>query len=606
MIFLQMRKIRLNSPGVNSLALGLVLVILPLLWPVAAQNGSDSNTSENAGDLLQQMRGRDPHIDIRWDNTTGRLSRLKGLLSGPMQGDEQQVVLDFFAAHQSLLNMEDASKELSIIRVTPGHHPGWKHVKIQQIYKTLKVEGSELVLSIDDQRQVRMVNCRNYVSQIELETAAVIKKADALSMARFAIDVIRLAENEEPTATRLVYPYGGQIHLAWKVQIQAMEPLGNFIYYIDAHTGAIINHYNDMKSVLVRNVYDAGTTTTLRRTLVRADGAGAVGAPNQHVDKNYDWIGESHKYFADKHGRDSWDGGGSTIHSTVNYDVALDNAVWTGSEMYYGAGDGVSTTHYGNALDVVAHELAHGVTGTTSRLIYQNASGALNESVSDIFGVLAERYEGSSLDWEIGEDVSLGGGNIRNFADPPLRWQPDHMRDYVYPNAGGSALDQSCNAAPGQDNGCVHYNSGIPNKAAYLMMVGGYHNGVSVQPIDATLTTAQDEVGKIFYLASTTYLTNSSDFHAAKLATEDAAADLFPGNTNKHKTVSLAWHAVGVLIPTVVASSSSDNVLAALPTVIPFGGELLAVLLMLSCGSYASMKRSRHLSNLSTDAEFNL
>ena len=235
-------------------------MILALLLPglINAQNesGKDSAESESAQidtqdaslsfkmrqqRLLDQMRQQDPALDASWDARTGRLSRLSGKLSEPMPGSGQQVALDFFVANRSLLNMTDPYDELTVIKAKVDHR-GWENIKLQQSYKGLLVEGSQLILSIDDQRQVRMVNSRHYIGGIDLDTKPAISSGIATSMVRAHIAVQKEGPNG-PTTTKVVYPYAGNILLAWKVQLFAHEPVGDFIYYIDAQTGAIINHY---------------------------------------------------------------------------------------------------------------------------------------------------------------------------------------------------------------------------------------------------------------------------------------------------------------------------------------------------------------------------
>ena len=192
----------------------------------------------------------------------------------------------------------------------------------------------------------------------------------------------------------------------------------------------------------------------------------------------------------------------------------------------------------------------HGVTQFTSNLVYQDESGALNESMSDIFAALIDP------DWQIGEDVytpGTGGDALRDLSDPTCCNQPDHYDDLVTPDAGGSALDQACNAATSQDNGCVHYNSGIPNKAAYLMSAGGTFHDVSVTGM------GNDDMGDIWYLAETTYLMSSDDFADARQATIDAATALYGAADARVLAVRNAWAAVGVGLPEV---STNPSVLA--------------------------------------------
>ena len=559
--------------------------------------------------LLDQMRQQDPALDASWDARTGRLSRLSGKLSEPMPGSGQQVALDFFVTNRSLLNMTDPYGELTVIKAKVDHR-GWENVKLQQSYKGLLVEGSQLVLSIDDQRQVRMVNSRHYIGGIDLNTKPAISSGIATSMVRAHIAVQKEGPNG-PTTTKVVYPYAGNILLAWKVQLLANEPLGDFIYYVDAQTGAIINHYNNMPFALSQIVYDAGSGTTFPPIASQivinntpGEGTGYVAA-DAVERKIYDNTTATYNFFAAApYNRDSWDDAGAVIYSIAHWDQALNNAFFSTSGgngyLRYGDGDGTYNNPYGNALDIVAHEFAHGVTGTESGLIYQGQSGALNESMSDIFGVLAGQR--NDLDWLVAEDVYIPGDltvGMRSFSNPPDGTQPDHMDDFATPDAGGSVYDQRCWDPPTNDNDCVHINSGIPNKAAYLMAFGGSVRGVDVNPLDGAMAASRVMMGSIFYLANTTYIVNSSDFAAAKSATEDAVQALYPGDAAKLASVTNAWLAVGVPVPSEGSYADSwvpgfnHRYVANLPQNIPFGSDPLAMLLLLGCASYRLIRRPR-------------
>jgi Zn-dependent metalloprotease len=152
------------------------------------------------------------------------------------------------------------------------------------------------------------------------------------------------------------------------------------------------------------------------------------------------------------------------VISNVHYGVDYNNAFWDGDEMTYGDGDGKEFTNFATAIDVVAHELAHGVTQFLANLEYQSQSGALNEHFSDAFGtIIKQKYLGqdiSEADWLIGDTIvteAFPGIAIRSMQSPgtanEFDIQPSHMDNYYK----GSA-----------DNQGVHINSGIPNKAFYL------------------------------------------------------------------------------------------------------------------------------------------
>jgi thermolysin len=208
----------------------------------------------------------------------------------------------------------------------------------------------------------------------------------------------------------------------------------------------------------------------------------------------------------------------SSAHLKRNYS----NAYWNGSQMAYGDGDGVTFVELCGDLDVVAHELSHGVTSATSDLIYRDESGALNEAFSDIMGTSVEFYYGSG-NWTIGEDIMPNDDGIRDMADPGSDGDPS---DYDERYTGTD------------DNGGVHTNSGIANHWYYLLVEGG-------QNADPTYASGTDVVGigiaaaeEIAFLGFTG-LPADATFCTARAATI-AVAGSYASN------VADAWDEVGV------------------------------------------------------------
>lgn len=193
----------------------------------------------------------------------------------------------------------------------------------------------------------------------------------------------------------------------------------------------------------------------------------------------------------------------SSVHLKRNYN----NAYWNGNQVSYGDGDGTTFINFSGDLDVVAHELTHGVTEATSDLIYQNESGALNEAFSDIMGTSTEFYFGSD-NWTIGEDITPGDKGIRNMANPSEDGDPDNYADRYTGTA---------------DNGGVHINSGIANHWYYLLAT------------DIGLSAAQQIAFNGF-----TSLNSTADFCAARASTISVAAS---GTDDR---VAAAWEQVGV------------------------------------------------------------
>jgi thermolysin len=186
-------------------------------------------------------------------------------------------------------------------------------------------------------------------------------------------------------------------------------------------------------------------------------------------------------------------------------------------------------------LDIVAHELTHGVTDYTSRLEYQGESGALNEAFSDMIGTSVEFYfqpVGAGLgqaDYLIGEDVVRPGG-ARSLANPALFGQPDHFSRFVRTTG---------------DNGGVHLNSGIPNQAFYLAIEGG-RNRTSGLAVSGVGSANREQIEKVFYRAFTSMLPATARFSTARAATIQAARDLYGIDSAAERAVTEAWTAVGV------------------------------------------------------------
>jgi len=211
--------------------------------------------------------------------------------------------------------------------------------------------------------------------------------------------------------------------------------------------------------------------------------------------------------------------------------------------MKIGGGNTSSATDDWNTLDIVAHELTHGVTSTSAGLVYQSESGALNESFSDIFGAAVERYVELSapgtytLDWLMGEDRS--GGAIRSLSNPNLYNDPDTYNGTHYRATVG------CTPSSSNDYCGVHTNSGVQNFWFYLLVSGGSGTNDNGQAYSVS-GLGWTRASRIAYRNLTVYLTSSSTFNDARNGAIQAAADLYGNGSNEMTQVANAWHAVGV------------------------------------------------------------
>ncbi|MDZ8050762.1 MAG: M4 family metallopeptidase [Aulosira sp. ZfuVER01] len=282
-----------------------------------------------------------------------------------------------------------------------------------------------------------------------------------------------------------------------------------------------------------RTIYDAKNSENLPGTLVR--GEGDPPSTDEAVNEAYDSAGATYDLFHEIFDRNSIDDKGLRLDSTVHYGVKYDNAFWNGDQMVYGDGDGELFQRFTKSIDVIAHELTHGVTQYEAGLQYYGEPGALNESFSDVFGALVKQKSKNQTvdqaDWIIGEGLlapTVKGVGIRSLKAPGTAYddpimgqdpQPAYMKD-KYTGT--------------EDNAGVHINSGIPNYAFYLAAtdLGGY---------------AWEKAGKIWYITLRDRLRANANFKAAASATIKVAGELYGDNSQEQKAVQNAWQKVGVL-----------------------------------------------------------
>ena len=283
-----------------------------------------------------------------------------------------------------------------------------------------------------------------------------------------------------------------------------------------------------------RRIFDARNGSTLPGAPVREEGAPATG--DVAANEAYDGLGATWDFYADVYDRNSIDDAGMDLLASVHYLRDYDNAQWNGTQMVFGDGDGTVFNRFTIAIDVIGHELTHGVTAATANLTYQDQSGALNESVSDVFGSLVKQFvarpqqTAEDADWLIGAGLftaGVEGDALRSmkapgtaYDDPQLGGrdpQPAHMDGFV---------------TTASDNGGVHINSGIPNHAFYLVAVG--FGG-----------PAWERAGRVWYeTLRDPQLRPGAQFADFAALTAANAARLF--GAEAERTVAGAWGEVGV------------------------------------------------------------
>lgn len=468
----------------------------------------------------------------------------------------------YLNAKKNLLNLtDDAEKSIRIIEQVTDAETGTLHLRLQQYIQGIPVFGTDQTMHFDKQGDVTSFLGSTVTDNSGQSLTAVTPKISAEK----AIDIAnkdmekrigKLGPQQlEQKAELNFYPLKGQNVLVYITEVNVLEPSPQReTYFIDAVTGRIVNHYSMLDHATGTGVGVLGDSKSFTTTqsgsqyllqdttrgggIITYSAGGSQSLPGSLLtDLDNAWTdpaavdahayaGIVYDYYNNKFGRNSLDGRGMAIRSTVHYGSRYNNAFWNGAQIAYGDGDGSQFRAFSGDLDVIGHELTHGVIENSARLVYQGESGALNESIADIFG---NTIQGKN--WLIGDDIYTPytpGDALRSMENPALYNQPDHYSNLYR----GSS-----------DNGGVHTNSGITNKAFYLLAQGGTHRGVSVTGI------GREDAAKIVYRALTYYLTSTSNFAAMRQAMISSATDLFGANSAQVNSIQAAYAAVGIGSP---------------------------------------------------------
>lgn len=515
-----------------------------------------------------------PSTDSKAKNLTkshGTPEFVAGKLTNPSAKAAKDVVHDYLKASKGKYNL--SANDSFVVNSQEADELGGDVVRLQQVYNGVPVWGSTQVAKVDEAGVLQVFSGTISKELNSKLVKAANKKSQKEAVALAEADLgLKPVYEQAPTAELVVYPTADKAVYAYHVTLNFLSPEpGNYQYFINAETGEIINKYNAIDTAGKTNPSLAGTNTvgsgvgvlgdtkTLNTFLssgayylqdnTRGNGVFTYDAQNRQrtpgtlwqdadnllnaaydgaaVDAHY-YAGLTYDYYKGVFNRNSYDNNGAALKSTVHYGRSYNNAFWNGQQMVYGDGDGTTFIPLSGALDVVAHELTHAVTDFSSDLVYQYESGALNEAISDIFGTLAEFHDNNNPDFEIGEDIytpKTAGDALRSMSDPAKYGDPDH---YSKRYTGTS------------DNGGVHTNSGIINKAAYLLSQGGTHYGVTVPGVGT------DKMGAIFYRANTVYFTSSTNFSQARAGLVQSATDLYGASSAEVAAVNKAFDAVGV------------------------------------------------------------
>lgn len=539
--------------------------------------------------VLIKPTAADDHWRIKMDPRYQRPHWIEGHLSASDGLAAAEQIGMWLAQLSETLGVVDPATEFRILGMEEDEL-GQQHWRVQQEWQGVPVYGGELVAHFRD-GHLYLLNGQSYPSP-ELDTAMPnLSEAAAIEAAKEVVGRHShfkeladwehdLIEGQSEAAELIVFHPErdpAQEVLAWEVNLY--PHLGeHWQVILDAQTGELIREMDHICHFLpppdgpevttatdllgqTRTIHSyelAGNNYLIDASRTMFDGANSA-FPNDAIgvvwtidanntspaNDNFNtthvvssgnfWndplavsahynAGEAYRYFEETFNRNSINGQGGNVVSLINVSEDdgsdMDNAFWNGFAMFYGNGNQAFTAPLAKALDVAGHEISHGVIQNSANLEYMGESGALNESFADIFGAMIDRD-----DWQMGEEVVntaiFSTGALRDLSNPnnggnqlgDPGWQPAHTNEQYF----GS-----------QNNGGVHINSGIPNRAFYLLATA----------------IGKDKAERIYYRALTVYLTRSSQFIDLRNAVIQAAEDLY-GNTEVNAAVT-AFNTVGI------------------------------------------------------------
>ncbi|MFS1512046.1 M4 family metallopeptidase [Chengkuizengella sp. SCS-71B] len=557
-----MKKSKLVSL-ILSIALTLGVFLLPISSNVNAEPNKvkedKSKQLQKLNKMLEKSDKSKKEFKVSWDEKKGIPRFISGELS-----DKNIDVLDFLNENKDVFLIDGGEFE---VKKAETDELGMTHYRTKQSVDGIPVYGAELIIHTDKDGIITAINgqAEPKLEKKKWSKSVKLSNKDAIHVAKknlsFTPDDNTFTA--EPTSELFLYQHENKWQPVYVVELQFLEPyLGREFFYIDAKKGKVLRSVNriveaaetgtgtgvfgDTKTLNtylsdglyylhdttkpmdgVIRTYDAQNTMNPLNEFNPSPGVYVTDDNNNFsssrqraaVDAHF-YAGVVYDYFLNNHNRNSYDNNGSDIISSVHLGNNVENAFWTGAQMVYGDGDGINSHALSASLDVVAHELTHAVTDTTANLEYEFQSGALNESFSDVFGILAEvEYEGST-EWLLGEDIFINGNDaIRSMEDPTIFGYPDHMDDFrVLPNTREG------------DWGGVHINSSITNKAFY----------------NVATNIGFEKSGKIYYRALTSYLTQFSQFDDARNALLQSATDLYGENSVEYNAIADGLAAVGI------------------------------------------------------------
>ncbi|MCY7410404.1 MAG: M4 family metallopeptidase, partial [Chitinophagales bacterium] len=458
---------------------------------------------------------------------------------------------------------------------------GYVHYRYYQTYMNIPVENSMYIIHSKDNLIVGMSGSIvfDFDANIAANMNSKLNSNDAISKATSFVGAqkykwqysgiekhLKGIMNDEsatyyPKPVKVWYNAGDEINpralrLTYKINIYATEPLSRADIFVDAQTGEVIGKKDRIETTDATGTCNTAYsgTQTIHSDLSGANyrlrdytkGSGVLtyksgGADYTSSSSTWNLTGQdqygldahygassTYTYFLNVHGRNSVNNAGLALISYVNETQTSNNAYWDGSSMHYGNlssnGNGIT------GIDVCGHELTHGVTQYTCNLNYSYQSGAMNESMSDIFGKCVQFYtKPADVNWKLSNDMNWF---IRDMANPNAYSQPDTYLGSYWATGSG-------------DNGGVHTNSGVGNFMFYLLVTGGSGTN-DIGSVYTVSGIGQSAAEKIIYRTETVYLTATSQYADWRTACISAATDLYGSTSNEVTQVQNAWYAVGI------------------------------------------------------------
>ncbi len=494
------------------------------------------NLSNKQKKAVEGLKKISPDNEFFWDETMGIPKFIKGKLSGPSKDKPEAIARKFLDDWKDLLDMQKGLKEKMMLSHEETDRQGFRHLFFNQVLNGVPVFEGSTQIHINPKGEI--VAYKDYrITNIDIPLKPSVTKTSAI---KTAVDDLGLKGKKKSSAQLTLYrDREKSICLAWEVEIKVAGELGSRYCFIDGHTGTLLYKFAQIRGAMSRMTYSAGNREVLPGSLVMKDNQTSnddiAKAAHNHAKIVY-------RYYKDSFGRDSYDAQGARLVSTVHFGKNYNNAFWSDyyGQMVYGDGDGSRWKPLALALDIVGHELTHAVTSRTARFVYAEEAGALDESFADFFGVMVSNDD-PVTDWEMGEGVFTpyqSGDALRDLSNPPKYRQPDHMDNYIH-LAAGEMPDPDKN-----DNGYVHYNSGIPNKVGYLTVEGGTHHGITVNGM------GRDKAEQVYYVGLTEYLSSATrsrwTFEQARYALLNACRQLYGDNGPEYAAIKNAWAAAGI------------------------------------------------------------